>query len=196
MRIVFSSASASLCLLGIVSSTALATPMQVLSGNGTPSSIAASHQQAAQKNIQFAQRQGGGAMRGSGVRRVMPRAAPAFRGRAAGMRAPTARVYRAPRIRLAPAYRYPRVTRTPVYRYPRVVRTPAHRYPRYRYRRPGFTYFYGGWFYPFAWWLTPQVTYTPRVYSGRCTYWHRQCVRNWGYRTPSYYGCMRYHRCQ
>lgn len=31
---------------------------------------------------------------------------------------------------------------------------------------------------------------------GGCRYWHRRCVRNWGYRTNSYYGCMRYHGCR
>ncbi|WP_342640853.1 hypothetical protein [Rhodoligotrophos ferricapiens] len=25
--------------------------------------------------------------------------------------------------------------------------------PRFRYRRPGYTYFYGGWWYPFPWWM-------------------------------------------
>ncbi len=36
-----------------------------------------------------------------------------------------------------------------------------------------------------------------RRYRGRsCRYWHRRCVRNWGYRTNSYYGCMRYHGCR
>jgi len=35
-----------------------------------------------------------------------------------------------------------------------------------------------------------------RRYHGRCGYWHRRCVRNWGYANPNYYGCMRYHGCR
>lgn len=31
--------------------------------------------------------------------------------------------------------------------------------------------------------------------AGRCAYWHRRCVANWGYRNSNYYGCMRYYGC-
>jgi hypothetical protein len=37
--------------------------------------------------------------------------------------------------------------------------------------------------------------YSYRSYYGRCEYWHRRCVANWGYRNPDYYGCMRYQGC-
>lgn len=70
--------------------------------------------------------------------------------------------------------------------------------PRYRYRRPGFTYFYGGWWYPYVWWGGPVITYRPqyvRPVVPACEYWHDRCVANWGYANPNYRGCMRYHRC-
>jgi len=68
--------------------------------------------------------------------------------------------------------------------------------PRYRYRRPGFAYFYGGWWYPYAWWgaatYAAPVTVAP---AGQCGYWHAQCVQNWGANNPDYDGCMRFHGC-
>ena len=72
-------------------------------------------------------------------------------------------------------------------------------YPRVRYRRPGYRYFYRGWWYPFAWWpiAAPVIYATPRVYrGGRCSYWARRCARTWGYGNANFYGCMRYHRCR
>ncbi|MFP4537492.1 MAG: hypothetical protein ACLFPA_04260 [Dichotomicrobium sp.] len=38
--------------------------------------------------------------------------------------------------------------------------------------------------------------YHRRRRYGRCGYWSRRCANNWGYRTSSYYGCMRYHGCR
>jgi hypothetical protein len=77
-------------------------------------------------------------------------------------------------------------------------------YRRFRSRQPGYTYYYGGWWYPFPWWIATAPYYpysyepyyyeTP-VYGGRCEYWHDRCVANWGYRNSDYYGCMRYYGC-
>ncbi|WP_147361483.1 hypothetical protein [Dichotomicrobium thermohalophilum] len=44
--------------------------------------------------------------------------------------------------------------------------------------------------------LFVQPRYYGRRYGGRCAYWHRRCVRNWGYGNANYYGCMRYHGCR
>lgn len=38
--------------------------------------------------------------------------------------------------------------------------------------------------------------YYRRRSRGRCGYWSRRCANNWGYRTDSYYGCLRYHGCR
>jgi len=41
--------------------------------------------------------------------------------------------------------------------------------------------------------------YRRRYYYRRhrsCSYWRRQCIRNWGYGNRNYYGCMRYHGCR
>lgn len=69
--------------------------------------------------------------------------------------------------------------------------------PRYRYRRSGYPYFYGGYYYSVPWWTFGfAVTPAPRRhYGGNCNYWHNRCVANWGYRNADYYGCMRYHGC-
>jgi hypothetical protein len=76
-------------------------------------------------------------------------------------------------------------------------------YRRFQSRRPGYTYFYGGWWYPFPWWIatapyyyeTAPYYYETPVYGDRCDYWHDRCVANWGYRNSDYYGCMRYYGC-
>ncbi len=65
-----------------------------------------------------------------------------------------------------------------------------YRYRRYRrYHRPHFRLYIG-----------PRRRYYRdrryRRYRGRCRYWHRRCVRNWGYGNSNYYGCMRYHGCR
>lgn len=52
--------------------------------------------------------------------------------------------------------------------------------PRYRY--------YPHWYY--------RRRHLRRRRYGRCGYWSRRCIANWGYRTNSYYGCMRYHGCR
>lgn len=64
---------------------------------------------------------------------------------------------------------------------------------RHRTRRPGFTYYHGGYYYAWPWW-TFGIVVAPG-YGGTCSYWHNQCVANWGYANPNYYGCMRYHGC-
>jgi hypothetical protein len=71
----------------------------------------------------------------------------------------------------------------------------AYDYPYY-YRRgyyprhigPGYIY-YG---YPYR---SYSRSYSPS-YGGRCSYWSRRCVANWGYGNEDYYGCMDFHRCQ
>jgi len=55
-----------------------------------------------------------------------------------------------------------------------------------RYYTPITPYFYG--YYPYTY-------YYYQYPSGRCAYWHRRCVANWGYRNSNYYGCMRYYGC-
>jgi hypothetical protein len=70
------------------------------------------------------------------------------------------------------------------------------RYPRHRFRRPGFAHYYGGWWYPFPWWLgAASYYYEVPVAGGQCEVWHRQCIASWGYGNADYYGCMRYHGC-
>ena len=74
--------------------------------------------------------------------------------------------------------------------------------PRYRTSRPGYRYFRGGWWYPFAWWNSPALVYLPQwpyaqapARGGACEYWSDRCIANWGFNNPDYRGCMRYHRC-
>lgn len=31
---------------------------------------------------------------------------------------------------------------------------------------------------------------------GRCSYWSRRCVANWGHENEDYYGCMNYYGCE
>lgn len=157
--------------------------------------------------VQVAQfRRGGGArVRGSG--RVFRGGGRVFRGRgvarprAVAPRARGGRVFRGPRTRFVPRSRIvrPRVVRPRVVRPGRrIYRRPAR---RFRTRRPGFTYFYGGWWYPYAWWLgAPPVTVyeyetAPPPAAGRCAYWARRCAARWGRSGPNFRGCMRYHRC-
>jgi hypothetical protein len=56
-------------------------------------------------------------------------------------------------------------------------------------------YYYGLPFavFPYSYGYRPY--YAPRYYGGRCEIWRRRCAANWGYGTPNFYGCMRYHRC-
>jgi hypothetical protein len=69
----------------------------------------------------------------------------------------------------------------------RSVRAGAH-YRRHRKRRPGYTYYYGGWWYEFPWWQS--------YYSGDyCGYRDRYCGLRWGFGTSRYYRCMRYYGC-
>lgn len=177
------------------------------SGAGSPDSPTAV---AGEGLLHLVQRRSGGRAFGGGGRGPGSGfAGPRVRGPGSGVYRSAPRAYRAPRYR-APGYRGP-VYRGPVYRgpayraRPRVrVAPPAH-IQRYRYRRPGYVYHYGGWWYPFAWWTyhySPYYHYTPApVYrarprmSSRCVHWHRQCVARWGYSNPNYRGCMRYHRC-
>jgi hypothetical protein len=67
-------------------------------------------------------------------------------------------------------------------------------YPGYYYGSPVFGdpyFYYGGPPYDN---YSPPVQ-NPSVASGRCSYWHRQCVKNWGNANSNYYGCMRYEKC-
>lgn len=59
--------------------------------------------------------------------------------------------------------------------------------PRYDYSVP-FFYGYPYYGYPYS--------YGYAYPSGRCAYWHRRCVANWGYGNSNYYGCMRYYGCR
>jgi hypothetical protein len=63
------------------------------------------------------------------------------------------------------------------------------RYPHYYY---GYRPYYRPYYY------RPYVyrPYRYPRYGGRCAYWSRRCVANWGYRNSNYYGCLRYHRCR
>ncbi len=66
--------------------------------------------------------------------------------------------------------------------------------PGYYYGYPVFGgpyFYYGGPPYDN---YSPPVE-NPPVASGRCSYWHQQCVKNWGSNNPNYYGCMRYEKC-
>ncbi len=69
-------------------------------------------------------------------------------------------------------------------------------YRRYKKRRRGSNAgaFAFGLFLGHA--LTAPRYYSPRRSSGRCSYWANRCADNWGYRTNSYYGCLRYHGCR
>jgi hypothetical protein len=58
-------------------------------------------------------------------------------------------------------------------------------YPRHI--GPGYVYNYPIYY--------DRPAYYPR-YGGRCAYWHRRCVANWGPGNEDYSGCMDYHRCQ
>jgi hypothetical protein len=53
---------------------------------------------------------------------------------------------------------------------------------RYRHRRHGYTYNYGGWWYASPWWLYSDYYY-----------WSEVCASRWGYYTPGYYSCMAYY---
>jgi hypothetical protein len=55
---------------------------------------------------------------------------------------------------------------------------------RYRYRRQGYTHFYGGWWYASPWWLESYSDYD---------YWSSVCADRWGYGTRRYYSCMAYY---
>ncbi len=57
---------------------------------------------------------------------------------------------------------------------------PTHIGPHYIFY--GFPYSYRGGYYPSS--------------RGRCSYWHRKCVANWGYENEDYSGCMNYHSCR
>ena len=56
---------------------------------------------------------------------------------------------------------------------------------RYRHRRHGYAYYYGGWWYAFPWWLE-------RNYNDY-DYWSSVCAYRWGYYTSRYYRCMAYY---
>ena len=93
-----------------------------------------------------------------------------------------------------------------LYIYPRFYRRGWHGH-RYRRAYGPYRYRYHGWYYRRPWWIAsgysrryPRHAYYYDRYEvrrgGRCDYWARQCGRNWGYRNPDFYGCMRYHRCR
>jgi len=62
----------------------------------------------------------------------------------------------------------------------RIRRRHRRRYIRRHYYVP----YYRGYYYG----------YGPRY--GRCDYWRKRCIANWGYGNPDFYGCMRYHGCR
>ena len=64
-------------------------------------------------------------------------------------------------------------------------------YPRYRHRRRGYAYYYGGWWYAYPWWTENG----PYYYGGDCGYLSNVCASQWGYDTDGYYSCMSYYGC-
>lgn len=67
--------------------------------------------------------------------------------------------------------------------------------PRYRYRHGAYRYYYNGWWYARRWWRAAPPPPPPAVRANRCEYWASQCVQNWGFDNPDYYGCLRYYGC-
>lgn len=63
-----------------------------------------------------------------------------------------------------------------------------HSYPYYGYRRH----------YGYRHRRVRPYRYRSRVYrrgGGRCGYWRRQCIKNWGANNADFRGCMRYEGC-
>ena len=55
---------------------------------------------------------------------------------------------------------------------------------RYRHRRHGYAYYYGGWWYASPWWLSAYSDYD---------YWSDVCASRWGYGTDRYNSCMNFY---
>ena len=68
-------------------------------------------------------------------------------------------------------------------------------YYSFQFSAPGLNFFMGRYPRPY-YYRYSRRPYANRSYGGRCQYWSNQCVRNWGYRNPNYFGCLRYHRCR
>ena len=70
---------------------------------------------------------------------------------------------------------------------------------RFRYRRPGYGYYYGGWWYPAPWWSGPVVV-VPRARRHRGNRHVRWCLRRYrtyNPRTDQYKGYDGYyHYCR
>ena len=77
---------------------------------------------------------------------------------------------------------------------------------RYRYRRPGYSHFYGGYYYATPWWIGPSVYVAPRpfyvppppVYDDRSDHvdWCLDHYRSYDPRSDTYLGYDGYrHRC-
>jgi len=67
--------------------------------------------------------------------------------------------------------------------------------PRYRYRRPGYGYFYNGYYYARPYWRVPAPR--PRAYGGRHVKWCLNHYRTYNPRTNLYIGYDgRYHPCR
>jgi hypothetical protein len=79
----------------------------------------------------------------------------------------------------------------------RWVYVPRRHGPRFRYRRPGYAYYYGGWWYPRPWWtinvrpilIEPEYPFYdpgyPAIYGQRYLYWRPG--------VGVYHGRYRYH---
>ena len=69
--------------------------------------------------------------------------------------------------------------------------------PRYRYRRPGFGYYYGGYYYGRPWWRTRRPAPRPRVHHRRHVRWCLNHYRSYNPATNLFLGYDgRYHRCR
>jgi hypothetical protein len=72
--------------------------------------------------------------------------------------------------------------------------------PRYRYRRPGFTFYYDGYYYSRPWWQTRRgpPRYAPRYYDrAQHVSWCLSRYRSYNADSDSFLGYDgRYHRCR
>jgi hypothetical protein len=74
-----------------------------------------------------------------------------------------------------------------------------HRYYRHRHfrrRRPGYGYYYGGWWYARPWWMVPAPRPAPNYGGNRHVNWCLSRYRSYNPSTDRYLGFDgRYHRC-
>jgi len=71
------------------------------------------------------------------------------------------------------------------------------RYPRYRYRRPGYGYYHGGYWYARPYWTVPAPAPVPRAYGRAHVRWCLNHYRSYNPRTNMFLGYDgRYHPCR